>query len=103
MCRGMRTGRGGLYDSLILVIPSLDIVVSYNDAHELSKWVNGPDNPTNRAIGLLVDAVQRGEKLKNAVEAKEPGRDFPEWEKWLAKWGRLQFKVRKDVPLEYFE
>jgi len=49
-------GHGG--PRAMFVIPSLDIVVSYNDAHELSKWVNGPDNPTNRAIGLLVDAVQ---------------------------------------------
>jgi hypothetical protein len=38
--------------------PSLDIVVSYNDAHGLDNRVNGRDNPTNRAIKLLVDAVQ---------------------------------------------
>lgn len=49
-------GHGG--PRAMFVIPSLDIVVSYNDAHELDKWVNGPDNPTNRAMQLLVDAVQ---------------------------------------------
>ena len=39
------------------VIPSLDVVVSYNDAR-MHTWVNGRANPTNTAIKLLLDALR---------------------------------------------
>lgn len=39
------------------VIPSLDIVVSYNDA-SLNGWNSGADSPTNRCMKRLVAAVQ---------------------------------------------
>ena len=38
------------------VIPSLDVVVSYNDAN-MQTWTSGSRNPTNTAMKLLVDAV----------------------------------------------
>ena len=41
----------------MVVIPSLDLVVSYNDATDLDGWVNGRASPTNTALKLLVDAV----------------------------------------------
>jgi CubicO group peptidase (beta-lactamase class C family) len=43
----------------LFVVPSLDIVVSYNDAHALNEWTNGPDNSTNQVMKLLIDAVQQ--------------------------------------------
>ncbi len=51
-------GHGG--PRAMWVIPSLDIVVSYNDAN-LRVWTSGPKNPTNTAMKLLVDAVVSGE------------------------------------------
>jgi CubicO group peptidase (beta-lactamase class C family) len=41
------------------VIPSLDLVVSYNSAARLKSkdWTSGPDTPTNRAMRLLMRAV----------------------------------------------
>lgn len=48
-------GHGG--PRAMWVIPSLDIIVSYNDAR-LRKWVSGKKNPTNTAMQLLVDAVK---------------------------------------------
>ncbi|GEM_PF-2967993 len=56
-----------------------------------------------KGFKIMGDAIERGETLKDAAETQYPGRAFPEWEKALAKWGRLRFKVRKDVPLEYFK
>ncbi len=40
------------------VIPSLDIVVSYNDAN-LRGWHSGEKSPTNQAMKRLVSAVQQ--------------------------------------------
>lgn len=48
-------GHGG--PRALWVIPSLDIVVSYNDA-ELSGWTNGAESPTNRAMQRLVQAIR---------------------------------------------
>lgn len=47
-------GHGG--PRAMWVIPSLDIVVSYNDA-KMDRWVSGRENSTNEATRLLVDAV----------------------------------------------
>ncbi len=47
-------GHGG--PRAMWVIPSLDLVVSYNDA-QLNGWTSGQDNPTNQAMKRLVDAV----------------------------------------------
>jgi CubicO group peptidase (beta-lactamase class C family) len=47
-------GHGG--PRAMWVIPSLDIVVSYNDA-SMNRWVSGETNQTNEATRLLVDAV----------------------------------------------
>jgi CubicO group peptidase (beta-lactamase class C family) len=47
-------GHGG--PRAVVVIPSLDLVVSYNDA-SMKRWVNGKEGPTNRALKLLVEAV----------------------------------------------
>jgi DNA-binding transcriptional regulator YiaG len=38
------------------VVPSLDVVVSYNDATP-RKWTSGRGNPTNKAMKLLAAAV----------------------------------------------
>lgn len=38
------------------VIPSLNVVVSYNDA-QMRNWTSGADNPTNTAMRLLVEAI----------------------------------------------
>jgi hypothetical protein len=48
-------GHGG--PRAMVVIPSLGLVASYNDAADLNHWVNGRENPTNTALKLLVDAV----------------------------------------------
>jgi len=40
------------------VIPSLDVVVSYNDA-KLRGWTSGEKSPTNRAMKLLVEACRK--------------------------------------------
>jgi hypothetical protein len=50
-------GHGG--PRALIVVPSLGLMVSYNDATELNNWVNGPDNPTNGVLQRLVDAVRR--------------------------------------------
>jgi len=47
-------GHGG--PRAMWVIPSLDIVVSYNDAR-MRKWISGPENPTNTAMKLLLQSV----------------------------------------------
>ncbi|HIQ20216.1 MAG TPA: hypothetical protein EYH34_03105 [Planctomycetes bacterium] len=49
-------GHGG--PRAMWVIPSLDIVVSYNDA-KLRDWCSGPESPTNQAMKRLVAAVRR--------------------------------------------
>jgi CubicO group peptidase (beta-lactamase class C family) len=49
-------GHGGV--RALWVIPSLDIVVSYNDA-KLEGWTNGEGSPTNQAIKKLLTAVTR--------------------------------------------
>ena len=49
-------GHGG--PRAMWVIPSLDVVVSYNDA-TLRTWTSGKKNPTNQAMKLLVAAVIR--------------------------------------------
>jgi hypothetical protein len=49
-------GHGG--PRALVVIPSLDIVVSYNDA-ELEGWKSGKESPTNRALKLLVAGVRK--------------------------------------------
>ena len=49
-------GHGG--PRAMWVIPSLDIVVSYNDAN-LQGWHSGENNPTNQAMKRLVSAVQQ--------------------------------------------
>ena len=41
----------------MFVIPSLDLIVSYNDADKLAGWLPGPGNPTNKAMKRLVEAV----------------------------------------------
>ncbi|MCJ7549723.1 MAG: hypothetical protein MUQ30_08595 [Anaerolineae bacterium] len=50
-------GHGG--PRAMFVLPSLDIVVSYNDAIGLNTWINGPDNPTNQVMKLLMDAIRQ--------------------------------------------
>lgn len=47
-------GHGG--PRAMWVIPSLDIIVSYNDAR-LNQWTNGKKGPTNRAMKMLVEAA----------------------------------------------
>jgi len=47
-------GHGG--PRAMWVIPSRDLVVSYNDA-ALRRWTSGPSNPTNDAIRLLLAAL----------------------------------------------
>ena len=49
-------GHGG--PRAMWVIPSLDIVVSYNDA-KLKGWYSGEKSPTNQAMKQLVSAVDR--------------------------------------------
>jgi hypothetical protein len=41
------------------VIPSLDVVVSYNDA-TMRQWASGKENPTNTAMKQLIEAVVAG-------------------------------------------
>lgn len=48
-------GHGG--PRAMWVIPSRDLVVSYNDA-ELRNWTSGRDNPTNTAMKLLMTALE---------------------------------------------
>jgi len=48
-------GHGG--PRAMWVIPSLDVVVSYNDA-KLRGWTSGEKSPTNRAMKLLVEACR---------------------------------------------
>ncbi len=47
-------GHGG--PRAMWVIPSLDIVVSYNDAR-MKQWTSGRNNSTNTAIKLLIEAL----------------------------------------------
>ncbi len=54
-------GHGG--PRAMWVIPSLDIVVSYNDAN-LHGWTSGRNNPTNTAIKLLVAAAGGGNQQR---------------------------------------
>ncbi len=49
-------GHGG--PRAMWVIPSLDIVVSYNDA-KLQGWYSGEKNPTNQAMKRLMNAVRQ--------------------------------------------
>lgn len=49
-------GHGG--PRAMWVVPSLDIVVSYNDA-KLRAWSSGAQSPTNQAMKLLVESVNR--------------------------------------------
>jgi CubicO group peptidase (beta-lactamase class C family) len=49
-------GHGG--PRAMWVIPSLDIVVSYNDAR-MRQWTSGEKNPTNTAMKLLIEAVRK--------------------------------------------
>jgi CubicO group peptidase (beta-lactamase class C family) len=51
-------GHGG--PRAMWVIPSLDIVVSYNDA-KMKKWTSGKENPTNEAMKRLIGAVEATE------------------------------------------
>ena len=46
-------GHGG--PRAMWVIPSLDLIVSYNDA-QMEQWVSGPDNPTGKAMRLMLKA-----------------------------------------------
>ena len=62
-------GHGG--PRAMWVIPSLDIVVSYNDA-ELRDWTSGKKNPTNRAMKLLVEACR-----KRSENTRGTGMYFP--------------------------
>jgi hypothetical protein len=48
-------GHGGIRG--MFVIPSLDIVVSYNDAENLEGWVNGSESPLNKAMKIIVEAI----------------------------------------------
>lgn len=48
-------GHGG--PRALWVIPSLDIVVSYNDAN-LNGWYSGSTSPTNQAMRRLIEAVR---------------------------------------------
>jgi hypothetical protein len=50
-------GHGG--PRALWVMPSLDIVVSYNDAR-LKGWTSGVKSPTNQAMKLLLEAVMAG-------------------------------------------
>jgi hypothetical protein len=54
-------GHGG--PRAVWVIPSLDMVVSYNDAN-MRQWTSGKANPTNTAMKLLVAGVVRPDRGK---------------------------------------
>ena len=43
------------------VIPSLETVVSYNDA-KMKKWTSGEKNPTDTAMKLLIEAVMPADR-----------------------------------------
>jgi hypothetical protein len=43
----------------MVVAPGLDLAVSYYDAQALNQWVNEPKNPTNQALMLLPETIQR--------------------------------------------
>jgi len=47
-------GHGGI--RAVWVIPSMDIVVSCNSAN-MKTWISGPENPTSRAMKLLIESV----------------------------------------------
>ncbi|HGJ64379.1 TPA: hypothetical protein ENS27_03190 [bacterium] len=48
-------GHGGIRG--MFVIPSLDIVVSYNEAENLEGWLNGNESPLNNAMRMLANSV----------------------------------------------
>lgn len=48
-------GHGGIRG--MFVVPTADIVVSYNDAQDINKWVNGSESPLNQAIKLLIESI----------------------------------------------
>jgi hypothetical protein len=54
---------------------------------------------------IIMEACDKGNELKEQVEAREPGRGFPEWENKLSSWTQEASKVRRSsgMPLEYIE
>lgn len=67
------SGHGG--PRAMWVIPSLDIVVSYNDA-TMRTWVSGKKNPTNEALRLLVAAcLDSGERASLPASPVPPAHD----------------------------
>lgn len=58
-------GHGG--PRAMWVMPSLDIVVSYNDAR-LEGWTSGADSPTNQAMKILVEACMQQRTAKPDVD-----------------------------------
>ncbi|MEK7396828.1 MAG: hypothetical protein AAB116_07805 [Candidatus Poribacteria bacterium] len=50
-------GHGGIRGMFIM--PSLDIIVSYNDAQKPEGWVNGDESPINKAMEILLNSVIR--------------------------------------------
>ena len=51
----MASGHNG--KRVLMVIPSLDMVVSWNDA-AIDEHTNGPDSPVNQAMKILMRAVR---------------------------------------------
>jgi hypothetical protein len=53
----------------------------------------------------IMKAIQMGEEVVEAAEAKDKGESFPEWERDLASWTEEASKVRKSsgMPMEYIE
>lgn len=56
-----------------------------------------------RGFRQIMEAQKRGEDLIDQIKDKDPGKTFPEWEKQLASWTENAMKVRKNVPMEYFD
>ena len=52
---------------------------------------------------IIDKAIKRGDDLLDQIKAREPGRDFPEWEKTMAAWTEERQKVNKNLPLEYID
>jgi hypothetical protein len=56
-----------------------------------------------KGFKIISDAISRGDDLLDTVKHKEPGRNFPEWEKTLASWTEERQKVNKNLPMEYID
>ena len=72
-------GHGG--PRALWVIPSLDIVVSYNDS-KMKTWTSGRKNPTNEAMRLLVAACEAEDAAETtAIGCDDERPSFAKWSK----------------------